>query len=91
MRLIDADNIKKKIASVAILSLFDRMEISPEKLDSLIKMIDMEETAYDVDKVVEQIEIKSRGNWGCHSPIELEDAVDIVTSGGLEKRSSENN
>lgn len=88
MRLIDTDKFRMRLAAAAFLN---GTEEAAEKANIFMKLLDMEETAYDVDKVVEQLEIKSRGNWGFHSPIELEDAVDIVTSGGLEKRSSENN
>lgn len=41
-------------------------------------------TAYDVDKVVEQLEEKARGSWGYPSVMEFDDVTRIVKSGGIE-------
>ena len=53
MRLIDADKFRKRIAAAAFLN---GTAEAAEKANLFMKLLDMEETAYDVDKVVEQIE-----------------------------------
>ena len=48
-------------------------------------MIEDAPTAYDVDKVVEQLEKESYQEW-CDSPkiVELNDAIEIVKGGGVD-------
>ena len=72
MRLIDAD----KLESVDFSECADSMEI--------MAIIDAQPTAYDVDKVVEQLEKESYQEW-CDSPrtVELKDAIEIVKGGGV--------
>ena len=53
MRLIDADNFKTQVAAAAISNGFMQ---SSEKARVMIELIDMQPTAFDVDKVVEQLE-----------------------------------
>lgn len=50
MRLIDADAFKRQIAGMAIVNNY-----SADKANKLCELIDMQPTAYDVDKVVEQL------------------------------------
>lgn len=54
MRLINADEFKKQIAGMAIINNYP-----PEKANKLCELIDSQLTAYDVDKVVEWLEILS--------------------------------
>lgn len=51
MRLIDADNFKRQVAGMSIISGF-----SPKQANALCQLIDKQPTVYDVDKVVEQLE-----------------------------------
>lgn len=53
MRLIDADEFKKQIAGMAIVKNYPA-----EKANALCEIIDLQPTAYDVDKVVKKIENK---------------------------------
>ena len=83
MRLIDADELinilewnkgREKDALVSI--------------NSLIKLIGERPTAYDVDKVVEQLEDRSTLSrpvgWSkSYEIVTLEDAIEIVKGGGV--------
>lgn len=51
MRLIDADESKKNIVGTAIL-----INHPPSKAEELYKLIDSQPTAYDVEKVVKELE-----------------------------------
>ena len=51
MRLIDADESKKNIVGTAIL-----INHPPSKAEELYKLIDSQPTAFDVKKVVEELE-----------------------------------
>lgn len=53
MRLIDADEFKRQIAGMAIVNNYP-----PDKANALCELIDNQPTAYDVDRVVEQLEEK---------------------------------
>lgn len=53
MRFIDADSFKKQVAAAAISNGFMQ---SSEKARLMIDLIDMQPTAFDIDKVVEQLE-----------------------------------
>lgn len=50
-RLIDADEFQKQIVGMAILNNYP-----PDKANALCKLVDSQPTAYDVDKVVEELE-----------------------------------
>ena len=54
-------------------------------LYEIADMIEDAPTAYDVDKVVEQLEKESYQEW-CDSPkiVELNDAIEIVKGGGVD-------
>lgn len=83
MRLIDAD--KLKLCYTGTNGLDDKAEYF-----SIRKMIDLQLTAYDVDKVVEQLKKSSTDDDGivCYVDkkpvIAKELAVKIVKSGGIE-------
>ena len=54
MRLIDADEFQKQIVGMAILNNYQ-----PNKANALCELIDSQPTAFDVEKVIEQIEEES--------------------------------
>ena len=90
MRLIDADEAKKFYKENLIL---------PEKSHEIIvrTMIDAVPTAYDIDKVVEELEERQKkylAGFGVHNNDEmygvacgLGDAIEIVKQGGVGKES----
>lgn len=53
MRLIDADEFKRQIAAVAIK---DNISKSVHKANVIFDLIDLQPTAYNVEKVVQEIE-----------------------------------
>lgn len=78
MRLIDADELKN-ILTVA--------EYPCVLQTALVGIVDTQQTAYDVDKVLEQLEEASYerfGNDGMGGEfvINLDDAIEIVKAGG---------
>ena len=58
MRLIDADESKKNIVETAIL-----INHPPSKAEELYKLIDSQPTAFDVEKVIEQLKEESRQSY----------------------------
>lgn len=51
MRLIDAEEFKKQIAGMAIVNNYPA-----DKANKMCELIDCQPTAYDVDKVIKQLE-----------------------------------
>lgn len=51
----------------------------------LRKQLSEKTTAYDVDKAIEKLESKARGEWGYPSVMEFEDVVNIVKAGGVDE------
>lgn len=90
-RLIDADLLKENISRWLKPSASDETEMI-EVADALVStMIEIEEqpTAFDVDKVVEQLENRSAlarpVGWSkAYEIIMLKDAIEIVKGGGVE-------
>lgn len=88
-RLIDANELKKQIAGMAIVNNYP-----PEKANALCELIDAQPTAYDPDKVVEQLE--DYGNEETHyyknTPYEkciaecIGKAIEIVKAGGTDAK-----
>lgn len=84
MRLIDADALKSLIAGMAISNNYPA-----NKANALCELIDAQPTAYDTDKVVEQLEDRSEEyNSGVRlhgKPEEMltDDAIEIVKGGGV--------
>lgn len=84
MRLIDADAFKKQIAGMTIANNYPS-----NKALALCKLIDSQPTAYDVDKVVEQLE-NERKFWenaydsdlGKEKARSYEHAIEIIKGGG---------
>lgn len=85
MRLIDADTLKEYCMR-ASKSDDDFRRVS---LATLASVIDVQPTAYDVDKVVEQLKDYSNVNeaerLGTIPVIELDDAIQIVKGGGVDE------
>ena len=53
-RLIDADEFEKQIVAMAILNNYP-----PSKANALCELIDRQPTAYDQDRVIEQLQVLS--------------------------------
>lgn len=80
MRLIDADAFKQQVAAVVITG-----NLSAEKANAMCELIDKQLTAYDLDKVVERLEVNSMfAQADDEAFVMLDDAVEIVKSGGIE-------
>ena len=79
MRLIDADALKKDLKSVTL------SNGTLVNTNAVLYLLEEYPTAYDVDKVVEQLEKESYQEW-CDSPkiVELNDAIEIVKGGGVD-------
>lgn len=81
MRLIDADEFKKQIAGMSIINNYP-----PEKANKLCELIDNQNVAYDVDTVVNQLELHSFEFGSDTLPahyVMLNDAIEIVKEGGM--------
>ena len=84
MRLIDADEFKRQIVGMAIVTGY-----SARKANKMCELIDKQPTVYDVDKVVERLETED-------SKIEIQyekglldgigKAIEIVKEGGTDGR-----
>ncbi len=82
MRLIDADKLDFSI--VRYLGEFCHVPIS-DIVRGWKKIVDAQPTAYDVDKVVERLEVNSMFAQADDEPfVMLDDAVEIVKSGGVD-------
>lgn len=84
MRLIDADKLKKDILLQNILG-----EPIQKIIDRYIHIVDNQPTAFDLDKVMEQLEDRSTlarpVGWSkAYEIIMLKDAIEIVKGGGVE-------
>lgn len=77
MRLIDADALR-----ISMMCRFD-------EIAELLEIIDEQPTAYDVDKVCEELDICSAINFGRGNAYDTgkmdayDDAIDIVRRGGV--------
>lgn len=76
-RLIDANNLQ-----------FNGRNYNKSQMKAILDFIDSQPTAYDPDKVVEQLEDYSNVNEaeriGTIPVIELDDAIEIVKGGGVD-------
>lgn len=80
MRLIDADEFKKQIAGMAIVNNYPA-----DKANKMCELIDGQPTAYNVDKVAGRLEVNSMCARADDEPfVMLDDAVEIIKSGGME-------
>lgn len=91
MRLIDADLLKENISKWLKPSKPDETEMIDvaDAIVSTMMEIDEQPTAYDTDKVVEQLENRSAlarpVGWSkAYEIIMLKDAIEIVKGGGVE-------
>lgn len=83
MRLIDADALKKDLKSVTL------SNGTLVNTNAVLYLLEEYPTAYDVDKVVEQLEDRSTlsrpvGWTKSYEIITLKDAVEIVKCGGVD-------
>lgn len=87
MRLIDADNLIEKLKSYAECDWNKSLcTMLPNVVDDCIEVVDMQPTAYSVDKVVEELEkieqhCLDMSDWQGQSVIC--DAIEIVKQGGV--------
>jgi hypothetical protein len=89
MRLIDADELE---GHIKILGIWDEVEnkdvFTNDIKDAILKLIDAQPTAYDPDKVVEQLEKKNgtiTEEFQQRKAVEvLEGAIEIVKAGGVD-------
>lgn len=86
MRLIDADAQKKQIAGMTIANNYPA-----NKASALCDLMDAQPTAYDVDKVVAELEkarapiYRADGSIMCEKRhIEIDRAIQIVKGGGID-------
>lgn len=88
MRLIDADEFTKQVAAMTIANNYPT-----EKANAWCALIDAQPTAYDVDKVVEQLERLTEEECTLHEcgirserckPCIAKKAIEIVKGGGVE-------
>lgn len=81
MRLIDADEFKKQIAGMAIANNYPA-----DKANKICELIDSQTTAFNLDKAVEWLIANSMFAQEYVEPlIFLDDAIEIVKSGGIER------
>ncbi len=82
MRLIDADKYKHGLNCAVSCTLHD--ERSQQVLKAMLMALDMQPTAYDPDKVVEQLEEyrEEMEQFGCGGM--LTDMIEIVKGGGAD-------
>ena len=80
MRLIDADKIDFEKVFIGA------SDFAKDTREAAQKLIDEQPTAYDVDKVVEQLEKAKYEDelYPCNLAVEIEEAKSIVKSGGIE-------
>lgn len=96
MRLIDADELKKELYQQWFMDILLTQRNSEDMFYALAQKIDVQPTAYDVDKVVKQLKELNKYNLNladCMLDIQshglnrhficLEDAIEIVKAGGL--------
>ena len=86
MRLIDADELLKYMEITEIRQYIDEINKGNDNYSStvLYEYIKDIPTAYDVEKVVERLEVNSMFAHADDEPfVMLDDAVEIVKSGGI--------
>ena len=103
MRLIDADKWCMHLADLQLSNTPDErdsedvqkeMKSNYEFIGFLIKLIEKQPTAYDVDKVVEQLEaikhtrfeVERKSNKTWNNAIDI--AIDVVIAGGADEKTN---
>ena len=101
MRLIDADESKNELYQEWFLDILLTQQSKEDMFCALAQKVDGQPTAYDVDKVVEQLEDESKKCSICELPTCKEDeshccycnglnkAIEIVKAGGMNNNSSD--
>ncbi len=84
-RLIDADAFKRQIAGMTIANSY-----SVNKANALCELIDAQPTAYDPDKVVEQLDEYITKIVGRKSAL-YQTVMQIVKGGGVDDNPNSNN
>ena len=85
MRLIDVDAFKRQIAGMTIANSY-----SVNKANALCELIDAQPTAYDPDKVVEQLDEYITKIVGRKSAL-YQTVMQIVKGGGVDDNPNSNN
>ena len=85
MGLIDADKLKKDLKSVTL------SNGTLLNTNTVLALLDKYPTAYDVDKVVEQLKNVSyerfgNAGMGGENVVNLDDAIEIVKAGGIDDK-----
>lgn len=92
MRLIDADGLKKELYQQWFMDILLTQRNSEDMFYALAQKIDAQPTAYDVDKVVEQLEAYSNADeaerLGTMPVVELVDTIKIVKGGGVNAKTN---
>ena len=94
MRLIDADKLLATNYSDEIIKLCN--PIPYIELEYLIKLIDAQPTAYDVEKVVKKLgdvaieRYENDNGMGGEMVVNLDDAIEIVKVGGVDENNRKN-
>lgn len=91
MRLIDADELKKELYQQWFMDILLTQRNSEDMFYALAQKIDEQPTAYDVDKVVEQLKtdslVKLYGSGNSDNYlIPVKRAIEIVKAGGIDER-----
>lgn len=90
-RLIDADELKKELYQQWFMDILLTQRNSEDMFYALAQKIDAQPTAYDVDKVVKQLENERKfwenaydSNLGKEKARSYEHAIEIVKGGGVD-------
>jgi hypothetical protein len=91
MGLIDADELKKELYQQWFMDILLTQRNSEDMFYTLAQKIDEQPTAYDVDKVVEQLKtdslVKLYGSGNSDNYlIPVKRAIEIVKAGGIDER-----
>ena len=89
-RLIDAETLKQELYQQWFMDILLTQTSSEDMFYALAQKIDQQPTAYDTDKVVEQLENERKfwenaynRNWGKEKARSYEHAIEIVNGGGV--------
>lgn len=80
MRLIDADELIQEIKPLKII-LNGKSILSDDAKDTILRIIDEQPTAYDIGKVVGELEEHTHGYLSCYTGA-IKEAIEIVKAGG---------
>jgi hypothetical protein len=91
MKLTDADKLKEELSQQWFMDILFTQRNSEDMFYTLAQKIDEQPTAYDVDKVVEQLKtdslVKLYGSGNSDNyRIPVKRAIEIVKAGGIDER-----